>query len=378
MYVGQEAILPIGALEGLIDALGRRGHTVLGPTVRDGAVVYRELRSAAELPVGWEDVQAPGQYRLRRREDDARFAWVPGASAWKAAFLPAHTRLFTHEGEGGSLNFRPEPLPRPRYALLGVRPCELAALRVQDHVLMGGPFQDAGYVARREDTFLVVVQCARAGGTCFCTSMKTGPRAEVGFDLALTELIDERGHRLLVEVGSAAGASLLAELGAATADRGDREAAQAQSAAVAECIQKRMPDTDLPTLLRQAATSPRWEEVASRCLACGNCTMVCPTCFCTSVVEVSDLATGTHARDRQWDSCFTADFSHVHGGPVRASVASRYRQWMTHKLSTWVDQFGTSGCVGCGRCVTWCPVGIDLTAEAAALAREAALVEERP
>ena len=95
--------------------------------------------------------------------------------------------------------------------------------------------------------------------------------------------------------------------------------------------------------------------------------MVCPTCFCTTVEDHSDLAGETAERVRSWDSCFTLDFSYVHGGSVRTETQSRYRQWMTHKLASWIDQFGTSGCVGCGRCITWCPVGIDITEEAAAI-----------
>jgi formate hydrogenlyase subunit 6/NADH:ubiquinone oxidoreductase subunit I len=127
----------------------------------------------------------------------------------------------------------------------------------------------------------------------------------------------------------------------------------------------------LKDLLYSSADSPVWDDVAQRCLACGNCTAVCPTCFCTTVEDVSDL-TGDHVqRDRVWDSCFNADFSYLHGGSVRESTRSRYRQWMTHKLGSWHDQFGMSGCVGCGRCVTWCPAAIDITEEAAALRRGA-------
>ena len=129
--------------------------------------------------------------------------------------------------------------------------------------------------------------------------------------------------------------------------------------------------TDIRELLYRNYEHPRWDEVAERCLACGNCTMVCPTCFCTTVEDVTDLA-GEHVeRHQRWDSCFTIDYSHIHGGAVRGSTRSRYRQWMTHKLATWIDQFGSSGCVGCGRCITWCPVGIDITEEARAIRERA-------
>ncbi len=125
--------------------------------------------------------------------------------------------------------------------------------------------------------------------------------------------------------------------------------------------------TDIRDLLYRNSEHPRWDEVADRCLTCGNCTMVCPTCFCASVDDVTDLAGEEASRERRWESCFTLEHSYVHGGSVRRSGKARYRQWMTHKLASWIDQFGTSGCVGCGRCITWCPVAIDITEEAAAI-----------
>ena len=124
---------------------------------------------------------------------------------------------------------------------------------------------------------------------------------------------------------------------------------------------------ELKELLYANAESPIWDAVAERCLSCTNCTAVCPTCFCTSVEDVTDLSGDVAGRERVWDSCFNADFSYIHGGTVRGSTRSRYRQWMTHKLGSWIDQFGMSGCVGCGRCITWCPAAIDITEEAAAL-----------
>ena len=189
-------------------------------------------------------------------------------------------------------------------------------------------------------------------------------RADSGYDIALTEL-DEDG--LLVECGSDAGAAILGAMDLRKADAGDVEAAQQVSARAAAMQTRAMPD-GIDTVLRDNPDHPRWAEVAERCLSCANCTLACPTCFCSDVEEVNDLS-GDHAeRWRVWDSCFSLDFSYIHGGAVRRSTLSRYRQWMTHKLSSWHDQFGTSGCVGCGRCIAWCPVGIDITEEASAIA----------
>ncbi|MFZ3179832.1 MAG: 4Fe-4S dicluster domain-containing protein, partial [Methylocystis silviterrae] len=214
---------------------------------------------------------------------------------------------------------------------------------------------------------IVAVNCGQAGGTCFCVSMRAGPRVEHGFDLALTELLDGTEHSFLVETGSDEGRALLAQVPHRLASSREVEAREAVTERTASSMGRNMRLDDLNELLMSNLEHPRWDEVATRCLSCTNCTLVCPTCFCTSVEDASDLS-GKHAeRWRRWDSCFTMDFSYIHGGSVRASAKSRYRQWMTHKLATWIDQFGSSGCVGCGRCITWCPVGIDITEEVRAI-----------
>jgi ferredoxin len=198
--------------------------------------------------------------------------------------------------------------------------------------------------------------------------MNSGPKAVGGFDLALTEIIDDGGHRFVVEAGSEPGRELLAELSQREATPEDMAAADAVVAGAAARMGREMPAADeVPALLQRNLDHPRWDSVAERCLTCGNCTMVCPTCFCTTVEDLTSLDGAMSERVRHWDSCFTVDFSYLHGGGVRTSPRSRYRQWVTHKLSTWWDQFGTSGCVGCGRCITWCPVGIDITEEVAAI-----------
>src|SRR4051794_5449032 len=355
--------------DALLAALARRGYTVVGPTVRDHAIVYDEIASSADLPVGWTDEQDGGHYRLRRREDAALFGYAVGPHSWKRYQLPPEVRLWKARlGEDGSLTELVEP-PRegPRYAFLGARSCELHAMGILDRVLLGGSHPDPADRARRDDVFVVAVQCGEAGGTCFCVSMGTGPTAEAGFDLALTEVLEDDRHYFVVDVGTERGAEVLAELPHAPAVSLETNAAEAAHARAAAQMGRELDVTDIKALLYRNYEHPRWDEVAERCLTCGNCTMVCPTCFCTTVEDVTDLAGEEVERHQKWDSCFTVDYSQMHGGAVRGSTRSRYRQWMTHKLATWIDQFGTSGCVGCGRCITWCPVGIDITEEARAI-----------
>lgn len=361
------AILDRDGLQALIAALAARGYQVLGPVLRDGAILYDEIAGLADLPAGWTDRQAPGRYRLERRADEALFGFAVGPQSWKR-FLhpPVETLWRAQQGEGGLL-FSTAAGPSPRYAFLGVRACELHAIAIQDRVFCEGPYPEPGYAGRRRDAFIVAVNCAEAGDTCFCASMDCGPQAEGGFDLALTELIDETRHAFLVEVGSAAGEELLAGLPRRAAADAERAAAAAVVARTASQMGRRLDTAGLKELLQDNPEHPRWSEVAERCLSCANCTMVCPTCFCTTVEDRGDLAGSSAERVRKWDSCFTLDFSYLHGGSVRQSARARYRQWMTHKLASWIDQFGTSGCVGCGRCITWCPVGIDITEEAAAI-----------
>jgi sulfhydrogenase subunit beta (sulfur reductase) len=362
---GTRVIEP-AALEALVVALRERGFRVLGPTVRDGAIVYEELESAAELPIGWTDSQDGGHYRLERRDDEARFGYAVGPHSWKQFLLPPRLKLWRAQQNGdGALEVEEEPLDETPLAFLGVRSCELHAIAAQDRVLMGGRFVDRDYAARREGTFLVAVNCFEPGGTCFCVSMGTGPHVDREHDLALTEIL-EGEHRLLVEAGSERGAEILAELPGREATADDLRAAGAAVEGAVEKMGRQLDATDLHGLLRRNLEHPRWDEVAERCLTCGNCTMVCPTCFCTTVEDTTDLEGGAE-RTRVWETCYSVDYSYIHGGSIRPSGRSRYRQWLTHKFGTWHDQFDSSGCVGCGRCITWCPVGIDVTEELTAI-----------
>jgi formate hydrogenlyase subunit 6/NADH:ubiquinone oxidoreductase subunit I len=361
-------------LHHLVDELRRRGFRVIGPTLRDNAIVLDEIASAAELPHGWGVDTAPGSYRVRPRADTAAFGHSAGPQSWKQFLHPPRQRIWSSDAEPGCDD---EP---PRSAFLGVRACDLAAISVLDGVLAGPAHPDRSYVGRRDGIFLVAVNCTEPGGLCFCASMGTGPGCGSGcpdspaqpsrYDLALTEFADGQAVGYLVEVGTEEGVQVLNAIPHRAAESAEIRRASDEIAAAATQMGRQMPETDLRQLLIDSRESAHWSQVASRCLTCGNCTMVCPTCFCTSTSEVTDL-TGQHAqRWSEWASCFELDFTFIHEGPVRQSGPSRYRHWLTHKLSSWHDQFGTSGCVGCGRCIAWCPTGIDITEEMAVFARE--------
>ena len=354
-------------LQTLFTVLQKRDYQLVGPTIRDGAIAYDELNSTADLPVGWTDEQDAGYYRLARRKDAAYFGYVVGPHSWKKFLYPPVLSLWKANLQKGEVVVAPEAAEAPKYALIGVRSCELHAIAIQDKIFLQGEYTDPVYKARREKAFIVAVNCVTTGGTCFCVSMKTGPKATCGFDLALTEVIDGQRHYFVAESGSVLGAEVLAEITKQQATAEEQQDAKDLMEKAAKKMGRQLDTTGIYELLYRNVECARWENVAGRCLTCTNCTMVCPTCFCMTVVDTTDLTGQNAERTRHWDSCFTLDFSYIHGGSIRNSPKSRYRQWMTHKLAAWQDQFGTSGCVGCGRCITWCPVGIDITEEARAI-----------
>lgn len=350
--------------EVLLTTLHEQGYTVMGPVRRDHAIVYDEVQTVSDLPAGWTDAHAPGSYRLSNQGDGALFGYSIGPQSWKQYLYPASVRLWQAQRQNGTFTVV-EDTPKPsKLAFLGMRPCDLQAIAMYDRIFMESEFVDPFYRAQREKALFIVVNCTGAGGTCFCASMDTGPRAKQGFDLALTEILDGERHYFVVDTGSRRGKQLLGKLPHREAEADEIALADQRLQEAAQNMGRSLNTEQIKQRLEANLEHPRWEKIAQRCLTCGNCTLVCPTCFCTTVEDYTDLSGQQAERWRKWDSCFTMEFSYIHGGSVRYSSRARYRQWLTHKLATWVDQFGTFGCVGCGRCITWCPVGIDLTVEA--------------
>jgi sulfhydrogenase subunit beta (sulfur reductase) len=372
IQIGSRHFLPRSGLDKLIETLRKDGYTVLGPAIIDGAVSLQPIVSAADIPQGIQDDQDGGRYRLIEGNPDLNFEYVVGPDGPKRHFFPANLPLFQFHIEKNRFDLDVGPPQVPKLVFLGIRPCELAAIKVQDQVFgMGDPGvfrceSEPWYMQSRQESLMIAVNCTRPGGTCFCASWGTGPKATDGFDLALTELNDG----FVAEVGSKRGVMLVEKLSVRDPSGAELELADLKLERAREHMGRELDINGLKELLDQSVTFPEWDDVAQRCLSCGNCTMVCPTCFCCTVNDSTDLSGSKITRTRQWESCFTHEFTYTHTGPERNTIRGRYRHWMRHKLCTWWDQFGTSGCVGCGRCITWCPVGIDITEEAKRLREE--------
>ncbi|MFP4233608.1 MAG: 4Fe-4S dicluster domain-containing protein [Nitriliruptoraceae bacterium] len=366
-------------LGALLEALHEDGYEVVGPTEVDGAIVHGPVTEVADLPRGVGDQQGPGRYELTQGDDEDWFGYAVGPSSAKRRLLPPRHPLWTAQAQDDASFAIDEAVPAPsRTAYLGLKPCEAAAIAIQDRVLLHGPVADEVYAANRDDVLLIAVECQAPAATCFCPSMGTGPGLELDgedahaaaglVDLVLTEL-PAPTHRLLARAGTERGRDLLAQLDAPAATDDDLAERDRVLTAAVERIRRHLDADAVHDLLLDNLEHPHWDAIAERCLACANCTLVCPTCFCTTVEDRTDLAGTTASRERRWDSCFSLEFTHTGPSSVRTTTRARYRQWLTHKLATWIDQFGTSGCVGCGRCITWCPVGIDLTEEVATMRR---------
>jgi len=372
LAIGTTVALPKAELDLLLADLRSSLYQTVGPRLQDESIVYKEIEGLQDLPRGLLSEQKPASYRMIQTGRERYFDFIPAAQSWKQFLFPSRHVLFTakkaspEERREGQWQIQENDAPAPRYALVGVRACELAAIGIQDRVFMRPDFYDPVYRARREGLFILAVNCLHPNATCFCVSMGTGPSHRGGFDLCLTEMDD----LFLLEAGSELGLSLLARRTYDLPSAFIQTAASRALEQAAGGMSRSLDTHDLPGLLTDHLGAERWSQVGKRCLSCANCTQVCPTCFCWDAADQTDVTGRLTRRERLWDSCFNPNFSYVVGGNTRPNIRSRYRQWLTHKLGQWKSQFDVLGCVGCGRCITWCPVGIDLTEEVAAIRKE--------
>jgi ferredoxin len=342
------------ALPKLILNLRSLGYAVVGPKLADGTIRLTEITRFEDMAAGVVDVQAPGKYRLEGSSSFV-FSGVNGPDSAKKFLHPACVQLVRLEDERGPRVQRAFHADK-KYAFFGLRPCDLKAVEVLDRVMMMPQYEDPVYVPLRRNSIVIVVNCGRAGENCFCASMGTGPKAKGGYDVAVTEL----PGRVVVDVVDGR-MDLMEGVQMKPATEEDLREEQALVDKVTGDLQKRIDRENPSDFIYEGVESPVWKDVAERCLGCGNCTMVCPTCFCNIITDVTDMRDGSVTRERVWDSCLSKNFTYSAGGNPRLERKARYRQFVMHKFAYWPDQFGLYGCVGCGRCITWCPVGIDIS-----------------
>jgi sulfhydrogenase subunit beta (sulfur reductase) len=351
-------------LEALFDELHVDGFQIVGPKIKDQVITLDVLDKFTDIPRGHENDQEAGHYRLRNIDDGSFFKYTVGMDSVKKFLHPSRRKVFSQQTD-----YKTEETTHQKFAFFSLRACDVKSIEVLDKVFLQSSFVNRDYKKRREDLFILTASCLQPASVCFCTSMGYGPEAEKGFDINLTEIYGKE-HYFLANYGSEKGRLLLENLGLQESSKAELEEKLCAMKESRASFSKSLNTKGLPEILQKEKTHPQWDKVADRCLSCANCTMVCPTCFCSTIEDTVDI-TGEHAeRWLTWDSCFNADFSYIHGGTVRSTTKGRYRQWMTHKLSTWHDQFDMSGCVGCGRCIAWCPVGIDLREEVKAIRGE--------
>jgi len=364
--IGSTITIEKQAFNLLLSHLKEEGYLSIGPRVKNESLVYEEIESLDDLPQGYSTEQKPGYFRLIREKHSRYFDIIPGAHSWKQFLFPSSVELFTLHKNGKGWKNTTQPTETPSYAFIGVRACELAAIQIQDNIFMRSDFTDPTYRARRQRVFILSVNCTHPAGSCFCTSMGTGPRTKEMFDLSLTELDDV----FVLTIGSQIARRMMTGIPFEDASGYILTNVEHKLNNAEQQMRRKLDTSDLPELIIEHLDHPYWNEIGKRCLSCGNCTQVCPTCFCWDTMDEMSLDGNTTKRTRVWDSCFNPGYSHQAGGNTRPTIYSRYRQWLSHKLGTWKQQYGTLGCIGCGRCITWCPAEIDITEEIAALRNE--------
>ncbi|MCX7914130.1 MAG: 4Fe-4S dicluster domain-containing protein [Thermodesulfovibrionales bacterium] len=340
-------------------------HKIIGPKVSNNVIVLSEI-DFEDLPLGYRDLQSQGSYKLIKSDESTMFGYSVSADSFKRFLNPPNVEILSFKTSKRGLSFKPLTYQGKPLAFFGIRSCDREALRLYDKVFLEGLERDFYYNSIRQNLILIALNCINPGDNCFCASISTGPEVKGSFDLLITELDD----CLLIESGSSFGDRLIKVLPQESVNETHMTKKKLVLEKCMGMFKKKISFNKLPDLIYKNIENPRWQEIAKRDLECGNCTQVCPTCFCSTTYDsvmlngISKKITEISGRKiRVWDSCFSRNFARVHGGNFRLSRKARYRHWFAHKLAYSLEQFSLPGCVGCGRCITWCPMGIDLTQE---------------
>jgi len=334
---------------------------LIGPVERDGGSAFAKIQSVKDLNLNYGLTMLGPQVYLYHPEE----------------------RICTIQEKGGKFDVQTLDTV-PRQILFGVHSCDLHAITILDRVFLKKGMEDRNYRLWRENTLVIGFHCSHIYPQCFCASMGTGPFFEPkeGYDFLLTDLGDNylietlidhpqpaspsRGREEMPphsrEAGRDRALKLLSSLNPAQATQEHFDKKSQISRELESQFQKEIDTSHLVEIILRNQYHPIWSRTAdSRCLGCTNCIQVCPTCFCYNVKDRISFDLTTCERTRYKNGCLDLHFAEVHEANFRFTRMARLRQFVTHKLATWVEQFGCFGCVGCGRCMTWCPTDIDLT-----------------
>jgi sulfhydrogenase subunit beta (sulfur reductase) len=313
----------------------KKDHEVIGPKRKAEGYIFDYIDDSGELALDYTTTMLPP----------------------KKIFFPPREPLYSYEkvGEEVVIKDLSEKWKKKRI-LFGVHSCDINALLILDGVF-GGKLKDQLYLNRRRNTLIIGMNCRSPGENCFCDAMTTGPTIKKGYDLLLTDI----GDKYYVQVGSKAGEKLLSRDLFRTATKADRKKMEAEVIRVKNKLQSDFGIDKLGEKMKGKFWSKLWEAQTKKCVLCGACNFVCPTCYCFDVVDETDLAGKKGQRVRVWDTCHFKDFATVAGGiNFRGGKVPRVKQRLYHKLCYSTEQRGVYDCVGCGRCIQFCPAKIDI------------------
>ena len=334
--VKEAVVLKKSKIQDWVDAL-RSDYIVCGPVEGKKSHKFVELDSDSEVSLEYTRTVIPPKKYLH----------------------PQKENLITYNRTNGLEAKLPE-IDR-KTVVLGVHPCDARAVMVYD-VVFGGDMPDPYYWNRRKNTIIVAISCTLPDENCFCMSLDDcGPTLEdKGFDLLMTDI----GDSYLIEVGSMEGSLLLQHQGIFEKATEKARADKNKTVEISKMkIQRKIPDVkNLPKFMEQHYDHPVWAKEAEKCVSCGSCTFVCPTCFCYHVEDITKFNLEDGNRVRMWDSCQLIDFAEVAMGEnFRENREARLKWRIYHKLAYWQEQFNNLGCTGCGRCISYCIANIDMT-----------------